>query len=95
MKLKDLKIGDKITHYCTGKLVEGTVIELKKCHEGKPMVITQHEPVQWGRDEYKTSSICESSYLQKKWGGTNEHGLPSKGPDTTPGAWYNGKPLTV
>lgn len=90
MKLQDLKIGDKITHYCSGKLVEGTVVI-----KGKKMVTTEHEPVNWGRDTYTNTSIVESSYLQKKWGGTDENGQPSKGMDITPGAWYKGNPLTV
>ncbi len=90
MKLQDLKIGDKITHYCTGFLVEGTVIET-----GLKAVTTEHEPVTYGKDIYTRTLVTESSYLQKKWGGTSEAGLPSKRPDTTPGAWYNGNALTV
>lgn len=90
MKIQDLKIGDKITHYCTGFLVEGTVIET-----GIKAITTEHEPVQYGKDIYTRTLVTESSYLQKKWGGTSELGLPCKGPDTTPGAWYEGTALTV
>lgn len=88
MKLQDLKIGDKITHYCSGKLVEGTVIEIKG--DG---VICEHEPVNWGRDIYTRTGIYPSTYLQKKWGGTDKNGQPCKGSETTPGAWYKGKRL--
>ena len=88
MKLQNLKIGDKITHYCSGKLVEGTVIE-KKGHG----VICEHEPVRWGNDTYTQTGIYPSTYLQKKWGGTDKNGQPTKGPETTPGAWYKGKRL--
>lgn len=88
MKLQDLKIGDKITHYCSGAIVEGTVIEIK--NDG---VITEHEPVQWGMDIYTKTGVYPSTYLQKKWGGKDKNGQPGKGPETTPGAWYNGKPL--
>jgi len=90
MKLQNLKIGDKITHYCSGLLVEGTVVI-----KGKKMVVTEHKPVNWGKDIYTNTSIMESSELQKKWGGKDKNGNPAKGMDVTPGAWYKGKPLTV
>ena len=80
MKLQDLKIGDKITHYCSGAIVEGTVIEINE--NG---VITEHEPVQWGKDTYTKTGIHKSTYLQAKW--ANE--------PVTPKSWYNGKPLTA
>ena len=90
MKLSELKIGDSIKHYCSGVIVTGEVIET-----GKDFVVTKHDPVNWGSDIYTNTRIMESSYLQKKWGGTDKHGLPSKGPATTPGAWFEGKELTV
>lgn len=90
MKLSELKIGDEITHYCSGKIVKGKVIELHK--NG---VTTAHEPVQWGKDTYTNTRINESSELQKKWGGKDENGNPAKGADTTPAAWYQGQAITV
>lgn len=90
MRLSELKVGDKITHYCFGKIVEGTVKKLLK--NG---VVTKHEPVQWGRDKFSESFVLESSRLQKKWGGTDENGQPCKGADTTPKAWYNGTEITI
>lgn len=89
-RLSELKVGDKITHYCFGKIVEATVKEVLK--NG---VLTEHEPVQWGRDAFSESSVLESSGLQKKWGGTDENGQPCKGADTTPKAWYNGTEITI
>ena len=79
----------KIKHYCFGKLIEAEVIET----DGRG-VKTQHEPVRWGRDEFSESYVAPSTYLQKKWGGTDKNGLPCKGMETTPGAWYKGKPIT-
>jgi hypothetical protein len=91
MKLSQLKIGDKITHYCSGKLVEGTVIELKNGG-----VITSHEPVRWGRDTYEKTGIYEASELQKKWGGTDENGQPCKAKhQTTPAAFLNGNNIRI
>ena len=90
MKISNLIIGDKITHYCSGKLVEGAVIEI-----GLNRVRTEHEPVNWGKDIYTNTLIVESESLQKKWGGTDKNGLPCKGRDTTPGAWFEGTELTV
>lgn len=85
MNLQDLKIGDTIKHYCSGLIVTGKVIEVK--NDG---VITEHEPVQWGRDIYTKTGVYPSSYLQKKWGGTDESGQPCKSKyETTPAAWYN------
>ena len=43
MKLQNLKIGDKITHYCSGLLVEGTVVI-----KGKKLVVTKHKPDNMG-----------------------------------------------
>lgn len=89
MKLQNLKIGQKITHYCSGVIVTGTVIE--KRNDG---VITEHEPVQWGRDTYTKTGVYPASYLQKKWGGKDKNGLPGKSEfDTTPAAWYKGEIL--
>lgn len=90
MKLKNLKIGDKITHFCSGKLVHGTVTM-----KGKMFVLTEHEAVNWGNDVYTNTSITESSHLQKKWGGNSENGLPSKVSYTTPRSWYKGIQITV
>lgn len=89
MNLQQLKIGDTISHYCCGLIVTGTVIELK--NDG---VITEHEPVSWGRDIYTRTGVYPASYLQRKWGGKNESGQPCKSNyETTPAAWYKGKPL--
>jgi hypothetical protein len=90
MKLFNLKPGNKITHYCYGNLVEGTVIEVTEKY-----IKTQHEPVQWGKETTTQTTIHESSYLQKMYGGTDKHGHPTKGPDTTPGSFYNGERITI
>ena len=90
MKLSKLKPGQQIEVYCTGLLVKATVI--KKFNDG---FITEHEPVKWGRDEYTQTFVGPSSYLQSKWGGTDKNGQPCKGPDTTPGSFYKGKPITT
>jgi len=75
--LSELKIGDKITHYCFGHLVEGTVIQTDGIG-----VCTKHEPIRWGNDVCIETWIQPSAYLQKKWGA-----------ETTPGAWYKGERL--
>lgn len=82
--LSDLKIGDKITHYCFGHIVEGTVIQTDGIG-----VCTRHEPVRWGNDVCIETWIQPSTYLQKKWGGK----YLTPGPETTPGAWYKGERL--
>jgi hypothetical protein len=64
MKLSNLKIGDTITHYCSGKLVTGTIIETGK------KVMSQHEPVRWGEISFSQTCIHESTPLQKKLGRT-------------------------
>lgn len=79
--LSELKIGDKITHYCYGHLVEGTVIQTDGIG-----VCTRHEPVRWGNDVCIETWIQPSTYLQKKWGGKDL----TPGPETTPGAFYEG-----
>ena len=89
MKLQKLKIGDKITHYVFGNLVEAEVIET----DGRG-VKTKHKPIQLGRETWKESWVQPSTYLQKKWGGTGSDGQPCKGMETTPGAFYNGKPIS-
>jgi len=68
--------------------VEGTVIETNGSG-----VKTSHEPVQWGNITVSETDILPSTYLQKKWGGKGENGMPCKGPETTPSAFYNGQPL--
>lgn len=89
MELQKLKIGDKIKHYCFGRLIDAEVIET----DGRS-VKTKHEPITWGRDIYAESWVNPSTYLQKKWGGTGADGQPCKGTETTPGAFYKGKPIT-
>jgi len=90
MRLSELKVGDIITHYCFGKIVEATVKEV--VING---ILTTHEPVRWGKDIFTESSVLESSRLQKKWGGTDENGQPCKGADTTPKAWHKGIEITI
>lgn len=80
MKLSQLKIGDKITHYCSGVIVEGTVKKIVS----PTHIITEHEGIMWGKDEYKNTAIVESTPLQKKYG-----------KEVTPGAWYKGEEITV
>lgn len=89
MQLQKLKVGDKITHYVFGNLIEAEVIEA----DGRG-VKTKHEAVQWGRDTYTQSYVAPSTYLQKKWGGTDESGNPCEGSETTPKAFYNGKTIS-
>lgn len=89
MELQNLKIGDKIQHYCFGNLLDAEVIET----DGRS-IKTKHEPIQWGRDTWTESWINPSTALQKKWGGTDKDGQPCKGMETTPGAFYNGIPIT-
>jgi hypothetical protein len=88
MKLQELKIGDKIQHFCFGNLIDAEVIET----DGRG-VTTRHEPIQWGRDTWTESYVMPSTYLQKKWGGTDEHGQPCKGAETTPASFYKGNPI--
>ena len=80
MKLSNLKIGDKVKVYCTGALVEATVIKIENGG-----IITEHKPVRWGRDEYKKTAIYPSGYLQTKYGKSA----------TTPKAFYNNKEITI
>jgi hypothetical protein len=89
MQLQKLKIGDKVKHYCFGNLIEGEVIQT----DGRG-VLTRHEPIQWGREKFTETYIAPSTYLQKKWGGKDKDGNPAKGMETTPGAFYNDKPIT-
>jgi len=89
MQLQKLKIGDRITHYCCGNLIEAEVVET----DGRG-VLTKHEPIQWGRDEYTKTYVMPSTSLQKKWGGTDEKGMPCAGPETTPAAFFKGEPIT-
>jgi len=89
MKLQNLKIGNKITHYLFGELVEAEVIQTDGWS-----VKTKHKLVAWGRDEWTESWVRPSTYLQKKWGGTDKDGQPCKGHETTPGAFYKVKPIT-
>ena len=86
--LQSLKIGQKITHFCFGNLVEGEVIRI----DGRG-ALTRHEPIRWGNDFFSETYISPSTYLQKTWGGTGEHGQPCKGAETTPAAFLNGKPI--
>jgi hypothetical protein len=90
MRLEDLKIGQTITHYCYGHLVEGKVIQT----DGR-VICTRHEPVRWGSDICTETWINPSSHLQFKWGGKNDKGEPAQGPHTTPAAFYQGEPLTT
>lgn len=90
MKLKDLKQGDTVKHYVFGQLVEAKVTKILP--NG---VETEHEPIRWGREIFEHGYIIESSELQKKWGGTDKNGRPCKGPDTTPGAFFNNEPITI
>ena len=90
MKLKNLKIGDKIEHYCFGSLITGTVIEI-----GKNQVKTKHDPIRWGDAVFEETNISESSDLQKRYGGTDKNGLPGKGADTTPKSFFKGKEITI
>lgn len=90
MRLSELKVGDKITHYCFGDVVEATVKQV--FDKG---IITMHGPVAWGKDTFDESFVWESTPLQKKWGGTDEKGQPCKGADTTPKAWHKGIEITI
>lgn len=89
MELQQLKIGDKIQHYCFGRLVNAEVIET----DGRS-VKTKHESVRWGNDDWSETWINPSTYLQKKWGGTDNNGMPCKGAETTPASFFNGSPIT-
>lgn len=79
MKLSELKIGDIVSHYCSGQWVMGTVIET----DGRS-VKTSHEPVQWGKDTYTETWINPSEPLQAKY----HH-------PTTPKAMWQDKLVTV
>jgi len=59
MNLQDLKIGDKIFHFCFGELVEAEVVAVQKT-----FVQTKHEPIQWGRDTYINSYVSANTHLQ-------------------------------
>lgn len=90
MKINKIKIGDTIQHYCFGELITGEVIEI-----GENRLKTRHPPIRWGNDIITETNIVESLYLQKEWGGTNKDGKPTKGPDTSPAAFFNGKPIEI
>lgn len=89
MKLSELKKGDIITHYCSGKLVTGTIIETGK------HIISEHEPVRWGNDTYTRTGISESTPLHQKWGGTDKNGNLCPGAKVTPAAFYNNEPIII
>ena len=59
MKLQNLKIGDKITHYCSGNLVKGIVKKV-----GFNFVETEHEPICWGENIYTKTTIQKSLFSQ-------------------------------
>ncbi len=89
MKLSNLKIGDTITHYCHGQLVTGKIIETGT------KVMSQHEPVRWGEIYSTQTCIHQATPLQRNWGGRDKDRNPCRGIDTTPAAFYNGKPITI
>jgi hypothetical protein len=80
MKLEDLKTGDQITHYCFGELIEATVIQRSGIG-----VCTEHEPQIWGNQVFKNTWINPATQLQHA----------ATGAETTPKAFYKGKPVTV
>lgn len=86
--LQDLKVGDKITTYCYGTLVEAKVIQTDGIG-----VCVSHKPVIWGNTVCTETWVQPSTHLQKEWGSTDKDGKPTKGPETTPGAFYKGEPL--
>lgn len=49
---KEFKKGDIIEHYSMGQIVMGTVIEVDK-HS----MVTIHEPIRWGSDNYTKTSF--------------------------------------
>jgi len=62
MKLQDIKIGDKIRHYCSGEEVIGTVIK-----KDDRSVTTQHQPVTWAGEKYTETHISGPTPLQEAW----------------------------
>lgn len=79
MKLRDLKTGDKVKHYCSGEIVEGTIVEVN--HHA---VITEHPPVRWGTNTYTQTAIRRSTELHRQ----------STGNEVTPKCWYNEQLIT-
>lgn len=79
MKLLELKIGDTIKHYCCGQIVTAKVVRMEA--NG---IVTEHEPVRWGRDEYTETFIYPA---------TEQHiqsmRFASNPVETIPSAWYN------
>lgn len=90
MKLSEIKVGYKIQHYVFGFLVDAVVIKTNGT-----TIKTKHDPIKWGKDEIDECIIMESSELQKQYGGKDKNGRHAKGPDTTPAAFFNGKPITI
>lgn len=88
MKLQNLKEGDKVQVYCYGNLVDAVVIQ----RDGVGVCV-RHKPIRHGNCVCIETWIRPSLYLQRKWGGTDKNGQPSAGSQTTPGAFYKGKPI--
>lgn len=78
-KLSELKIGDKITHYECGQIVNATVTAIKP--NG---VETEFAPIRHGNDTYTKGYVIESTPLQAKYYNV-----------VTPAAWKDGEPITI
>ena len=76
--LFDLKKGDKIKVYNSGKLVDGEV-KITNPH----WVQVETEPVQWGNDIYTEVHVTRPTELQRNYNG----GL------AVPNCWFNDKAI--
>ena len=61
MTIQNLKVGDKLTHYCSGEIVEGIVKNI-----GIDFVVTKHDPIRWGENYFTETTIQKSTVLQYK-----------------------------
>lgn len=59
MKLQNLKVGDKVRHYCCGEIVNSTVTKVETNR-----ITTEHKEVIWGNDTYVRGIIYKSLDLQ-------------------------------
>ena len=66
MKKTDLKLKDTVSVYCTGKKVEGKVIEINETD-----FLVEHEPVRWGNDIHTKTLVVKSTSFQEGFSPTS------------------------